>query len=137
MKGGIGFGAHDPRMGPKLGQSLAAGPTGLQRRLEAAREREREKVAGLRGAGGVLLQDRHLEAIKGADAARDAKAAAVECKLSERSWGEAGTKGDAADVKPAGKRAAHRPVVVGEPWVAEGVSRRTWYRRRKGEVKGG
>ena len=129
LKGGIGFGAHDVRHGPKLGQSLASGPTGLQRRLELAREREREKVAGLRGVG----------------AARDAKAAVVECKLPERKEAEAGPGPDLGGTKPAsrqlkpaeGKRAAHRPVVVGEPWVAEGVSRRTWYRRRKGEVKGG
>ena len=108
MKGGIGFGAHDARHGPKLGQSLASGPTGLQRRLELARDREREAALARRPAVA-------------------AKPVVVEPVSSvERIEAEAGTK-----------RAAHRPRVVGEPWVAEGLSRAAWYRRRKGGAKGG
>jgi|SRR5215469_4969386 len=30
-----------------------------------------------------------------------------------------------------------RPNVVGRPWEAEGISRRTWYNRKKAEVGGG
>jgi hypothetical protein len=127
-----GFKAHDARLGPKLGQSLASGPTGLERRIAAARDREREAVEARRAAarafngmpseavieaGGVLLmQDRHLEAIKAAEAAR--------------AGGEQGTKGPAAEVKPKGGRPRKHE---GEPWKAAGVSRAQWYRARKRE----
>ena len=36
-----GFKAHGAGLGPKLGQALASGVSGLQRRIEAARARER------------------------------------------------------------------------------------------------
>ncbi|MBV8472603.1 MAG: hypothetical protein JO234_04230 [Hyphomicrobiales bacterium] len=34
------------------------------------------------------------------------------------------------------KRPRGRPRIEGEPWVAEGISKRTWFRRRKREREG-
>lgn len=59
--------------------------------------------------------------------------------VSERSGAEQGTKKDKRGVKrtsrpsPAksGPKGGRPRKIVGEPWVAEGVTRRTWERRRK------
>lgn len=132
------FKAHDARLGPKLGASLASGLTGLARRVELARERERAAVLarratveasnGLTPGEVLLMQDRHLEAIKAADAAR--------------SGGESGTGASGAEVKREGRvspgrksgpRGGRPRVHDGEPWKAAGVSRAQWYRDRKRE----
>ena len=117
---GEGFKAHGAGLGPKLGAGLAAGPTGLQRRVEAARSRERARELARRG-----------------------QAASPEAGLGYRaemgrSGDEQGTSGETAGVKPSAapstgkKRPRGRPKVEGlRPWEFEGVSRRTWERRRK------
>jgi hypothetical protein len=118
---GEGFKAHDGRLGPKLGASVAAGPTGLQRRVEAARARERARELARRGQAG--------------------ESALGGCNLPERSGGEQGTGVLSAAVKggvglsPEKKRG--RPRIEGlRPWEFEGVSRRTWERRRA-KARGG
>ena len=111
------FKAHRGELGPKLGASQASGPTGLARRIELARERE---VARRRGDGPT----------------EGASPSVAVCHEVEQSGAERGTKGEGAAVKAdlavsTGKRPAHRPRVIGEPWAAEGLSRAQWYRRRK------
>jgi hypothetical protein len=101
-----GFKAHGTGLGPKLAASQAAGMTGLQRRVEAARARDRAAVVARRGA-----------------------------VVPEQARDEQGTSGETAGVKPAaaastGKKRG-RPRVEGlRQWEIEGVSRRTWERRR-------
>lgn len=105
------FKAHADKYGPKLGDGQASGETELQRRYREAEDRERERIMEGRKA-------RRMEAM---EAAWKAEADRYE--------------GQARMIEEArlGKRAAHRPRVVGEPWKAEGVSRAEWYRRRKGD----
>lgn len=114
-----GFKAHAARLGPKLGASLASGLTGLARRLEAARDRER--------------------------AAAVARRPVVDNVTGERGGAERGPEADGGAVKPAlgqspgkksGPRGGRPREVEGEPWKAAGVSRRTWERRRKAGGKG-
>lgn len=141
-----GFKAHGAGLGPKLGAGLASGPTGLQRRIELARARERaarrreeppteaeiERSQGLLGA--ILGGGAGAAAAKGRTTSSE-----IDLSCREQSGAERGTKGEGAAVKAVlpvstGKRAAHRPrEIEGEPWVALGVSRRTWERRRKKE----
>lgn len=117
MIGDGGFKAHGAGLGPKLGASLASGSPGLMRRVEEARERDRA-----------------------AELARRLKAGAVADITPEQGVAEPGTDRDGADVKcvgpvsagkGSGPRGGRPRVVEGEPWKAEGVSRRTWERRRK------
>ena len=42
-----------------------------------------------------------------------------------------------AGAKRSGPKGGRPRVIEGEPWVAEGVSRRTWERRKKGGVDAG
>jgi hypothetical protein len=107
----------------KLGRQLGLGSPGMARRFGADDEAASDRLARARAAlseasarAGVecralLMQDRHLEAIKAAERARAAPSAAVE------------------------KKVRGRPKVGGErPWVAAGLSRRTWYRRQGGKA---
>lgn len=137
MIGDGGFKAHDARHGPKLGASLASGPTGLQRRLEAARERERSEELARRLRAGEAVALASLE-VPGGPVERSA---AARGGLRERSGAEQGTGENVGGVKPVlrpstGKRGGRPREVEGEPWKAAGVSRRTWERRRKAGGKG-
>lgn len=128
------FKAHDPKAGPKLGQSQAAGPTGLERRIEAARAAQRAAVEAWREARGTSAAGG--EAVMG-----DSSAPSVPTVLSpmsktlpEQSGAERRTNNDVFVVKPVSRRRPRgggRPKVVGEPWLQEGLSRTEWYRRRK------
>lgn len=152
-----GFRAHDPKYGPKLAQSQAAGLSRLARfaedrqaeRVEAARARLRAELLARRPLSevvgpvfdelaGLTPPVTHGDASDGSSIDRYTLANQREQFVAER-----GTDEGAASVKagsrllPQKKRGAGRPaVVVGEPWVAEGVSRRTWYRRKKGKEQG-
>ena len=160
MIGDGGFKAHGAGLGPKLGQALASGPTGLQRRVELARAREREKVEARRGPSGeasVVLAMVGIAAL------------AESVGSGEQSGAERGTGGDlgrieagagefvdsvlpkaapavraevagkvarAVRVRKSGPKGGRPREIEGEPWVEAGVSRRTWERRRKKEGGG-
>ena len=122
MIGAGGFKAHDARLGPKLGASVASG---LPRLARAA-----------------MGEDRQADRVEAARAR--VRAAELERRAGglERLGAEQGAKADAASVKAGlpvsgGKRDRGRPRVEGvRPWEAAGVSRARWYRDRKREEKG-
>ena len=145
---GDGFKAHDVRHGPKLGQSLASGVSGLARRFGGGGQDERVEAARARVR--AEIEARRSPAAK--------VATVVERVVAERGTGgevggiEAGAREFVDSVLPdaapavkaevAGKVARKmaratgtklgRPKVEGvRPWAAAGVSRRTWERRRK------
>ena len=146
------FKAHSPIGGPKLAASQAAGMPGLARRVERARALAREAELKRRERAGGGLARLGGEAA-GADrggtdenpldrsAGRPAPAVGEDSTggVGAEGGGEQGTRGDGAAVKmgealsPAksGRKGGRPRKVEGEPWVAEGVSRRTWERRRK------
>lgn len=142
-----GFKAHDARLGPKLGQAQASGLSGLARRVEAARGRVRAEELQRRAAGAAGADQGEPTRTPDRSAGRPAPAGsqdstddvvAKEVK-PERTGGGRGTELDGAIVKasPAastGKsgRKVGRPKFEGvRPWVAAGVSRAEWYRRRR------
>ena len=47
------------------------------------------------------------------------------------------SKAPGAGAKRSGPKGGRPRVIEGEPWIAEGVSRRTWERRKKGGVDAG
>ena len=95
----MGFGAHDPKHGARLGKQIASGATGLARRFVTEEE----------GAG---VKEKAMEVF--------------DAGLAERREREAGN-----DNRPRGKRGP-APMAGPRPWDVEGISRRTWFRRRKG-----
>jgi hypothetical protein len=179
-----GFKGHDAKGGPKLGAGVAAGPTGLQRRVEEARARDREAELARREiaqqgqlVGRVLGPDAEREFVRRAEAELTPAASGPRYVLEgrgkngapdlvtgpfyedgpdaadapnsksiteERAGGEQGTGGGGGGVKRAslqstgkksGPKGGRPRAYEGEPWVAEGVSRRTWERRRARSMK--
>ena len=146
-----GFKAHRSEMGPKLGQALASGPTGLQRRVELARAAERAKVEGLRGPAGrpsgvgVLVgspvpapaSDSDVGIEAGArefvDSVLPNAASAVRAEVAGK---VARKMARAVRVRKSGPKGGRPREIEGEPWVDAAVSRRTWERRRKKEAGG-
>lgn len=101
------FKAHDVRFGPKLGEALAAGPTGLQRRVEEARAKEREAALarrheGLRGRAGEPSAGGAFVGSPSAAPARPSPEVNPEFREEigkERGGAEQGTEADGLGVK--------------------------------------
>jgi hypothetical protein len=109
----VSFKAHDDGRGPRLGRQVRLGPSGMARRFSASESE-----------GGV--QQQHA----GPKTETGAPMTAGERKVAERGTGSGEASVKALGAESTGKRG--RPKVEGDrPWEAEGMSRRTWYRRRK------
>jgi hypothetical protein len=82
----------------------------------------------------LLMQDRHVEAIKAAQAALMDKRSTVESERDLPVEDERAREALAAVREEMGSKAkGGRPAKhSGKPWEAEGISRALWYRRRKG-----
>lgn len=127
-----GFKAHGSGLGPKLAASQAAGMTGLQRRVEAARARDRAAVVARRGAV-VAEQGRDEQGTSGETAGVKPPAAVSPEYLRgyAAARGEDGPPVEQPKIKGALAKKRGRPRVEGlRQWEIEGVSRRTWERRR-------
>jgi hypothetical protein len=123
MLRGAGFGAHDPKHGHRLPRQLELPPPGLARRFAMAGGGDRsgpvcEHVAAMIGEAeaGNQPEPERLPAVEG---------------------NQTGKAGDFVNQAPLAASSVEkkrgRPKVEGErPWEAEGISRRTWERRRKG-----
>jgi hypothetical protein len=101
---GEGFKAHDLRHGGRLSDQVGLGPTGFARQVRevGAASRRPAPAEGERGPGGS--------------------------PSAEGSFvGEPPSAAPAPPRGPVGRPRVH----AGEPWEAEGVSRRTWERRRR------
>lgn len=150
-----GFKAHGAGLGPKLGQALASGPTGLARRVELARAREREKVEGLRGPAGrpsgvgVLVgspvpapasdgvaERETVGEVGGIEAGAREFVDSVLPNAASAVRGEVAGKVARKMARATGTKLGRPREIEGEPWVEAGVSRRTWERRRKKEAGG-
>jgi hypothetical protein len=116
MLKGDGFGPHSEKHGHRLGKQIAAGPTGLARRIVAA------GPGGLaERVGEIEQQGRVVGTVFGPDAERE---------FVRRAQDEAAAAG-ANDNRPRGKRGP-APAAGPRPWEVEGMSRASWFRRRKG-----
>ena len=116
MLGDKAFGLHGERHGHRLRKQIDLGPTGLQRQVRdvtpAAVVRRAELEAGAAHAAEQL--------VKGA--LPDLPPGEVQ-KVAER----------VVRAVQVGRKLGGRPrTIEGRPWEAEGISRRTWERRRKG-----
>lgn len=127
---GEGFKADSEKLGPKLGEVRASGPTGLQRRVEAARALERARVEAER-VGAV----RAFNAWTPEDVVK-AGARVIEAALDKVEAGPSppprSGEGAVSPCRPSplGKRGRGRPMKEGP------VSRATAFRRRKREAAG-
>lgn len=130
------FKAHGEKQGPKLGQMQAAGLTGIARRA---------------GAEALLLTEDGVKRVPfppEAQASPPADGLGGDVESGEAAGaGLRGTDEGASD-REAGrpapatgddsmKKAGRPKTLIDEPWKAEGISRRTWERRRaKDDEKG-
>lgn len=133
----MSFKAHDDRGGARLGRQLALGAVGMARRYEevvGAAVIELEVLAGRVEAARVALTGVSRGLPTGSENG-------TERSVSERGTGavsgasDAEVKALARDLVEAAEPFAKRgrPRIEGErPWELEGVSRRTWFRRRQG-----
>lgn len=112
------FKAHAGGLGPKLGESLASGPTALERRVELARARVREEELARRALARGEVNPEPV----------------VDKGNAEQGGTEQGTGGGRSKSGPKGGRPLK--YVGKKPWEVEGVSRRTWQRRRQGVSDG-
>ena len=117
------FKAHDPGKGARLGQVQALGRPGIGRMID--------RLEGTVLSHGVPPV---RTASLAAGAARGARPGAADGGPGiSRARGTAipaPAEGSVVDKVAEGK--GGRPKRVGEPWVAAGVSRATWFRRKKG-----
>ena len=161
LKGG-GFGAHDPKHGGRLPRQIALGPPGALRQvrdIEPSVEKAERLVEGVlapqrlepgqlrqvaeKVARAVRLKKRigrlGPERVERAEVHSTYPAQATEAPQSPgvKKAMEAFEAGLAARREREGKNKIGRPRFDGvRPWEAEGVSRATWFRRKK-EVGGG
>lgn len=122
---GDGFKRHGEAEGRRLGRQLGLGPTGLARRYGV------EVAADEAGVVGERVGLARAAVARSGVTHSDALGAKVSKSGGERMGAERGTGGGGAAVRRGRPRA-----IEGAPWEAEGVSRRTWERRRKGAADG-
>ena len=137
-----GFKAHDARHGPKLGQALASGVSGLARRfgadewgerVEAARAKVRAEIEARRPSAAPAA-DIEAGAREFVDSVLPNAAPAVRAEVA----GKVGRRmAKVVGVRKSGPKGGRPKEIEGEPWAAAGVSRRTWERRRKKEAGDG
>lgn len=136
---GEGFKADSEKLGPKLGEVRASGPTGLQRRVEAARALERARVEAERVHG--TPEDVVKAGARVIEAAIDKVEAAQGMQRGGSGPAPASTAPEVEPLAVGGRRrhagpgespGAKRP--RGRPMKEGPVSRATAFRRRKREA---
>jgi hypothetical protein len=123
MLRGDGFGAHHLRHGHRLPRQLelGLGPTGLARRFGAAAMMdEAERQNRVRMVVGERCGEED-EPVGSPEPPRAAPSPPLPASHVDKKSNEG-----------VGSRRGRPKTVEGEPWEAEGISRRTWERRRKG-----
>lgn len=138
---GEGFKADSEKLGPKLGEVRASGPTGLQRRIEAARELQRARVEAERVQRVGTPEDVVRAGARVIEAAIDKVEAAQGMQRGGSGPAPASTAPEVEPLAVGGRRrhagpgespGAKRP--RGRPMKEGPVSRATAFRRRKREA---
>jgi hypothetical protein len=131
MLKGEGFGPHGEKYGHRLGKQIAAGPAGLARRFVEIEQQGRV-------VGTVFGPDAEREFVRraqdeaaGADRGGPTKTPLIARAAARPPPGARVAEAGANDNRPRGKRGP-APAAGPRPWEVEGMSRASWFRRKKG-----